>query len=145
MRFGVKTHYTLLALLDMVSQKQDGPVRLQDIASRQHIPSPYLEQLFNLLKREGLVAGVRGPNGGYRLACQPENLPVKMILEAVEEPLHMTRCSQKSTVGCQGNESRCAIHGLWEELENHMQAFLASKTLADLQGVLPASRGTSCV
>lgn len=132
MQLGVKTHYTLLALLDMISQKHGKPVRLQDIASRQHIPSPYLEQLFNRLKREGLVAGVRGPKGGYRLACQPEDLPVKMILEAVEEPLHMTRCGKKSVVGCQGNESRCAIHGLWEELENHMQAFLTSKTLADL-------------
>ena len=53
-------------MLDLALHAGEGTMRLSDIAERQGLSLSYLEQLFARLRREGLVASVRGPGGGYR-------------------------------------------------------------------------------
>jgi len=66
-------------------QPQDKLVTLGEIAGRQDISLPYLEQLFVKLRRAELVASVRGPGGGYRLARPASEIRVAEILAAVDE------------------------------------------------------------
>ena len=67
MKLSTKGRYAMVALSDIAMQPQDTLVSLGDIAARQDISLPYLEQLFVKLRRADLVASVRGPGGGYRL------------------------------------------------------------------------------
>ena len=67
MRLTTKGRYAVTAMLDLALHAGDGPVCLGDISRRQEISLSYLEQLFTRLRRNGLVASVRGPGGGYRL------------------------------------------------------------------------------
>lgn len=107
-------------------------VPLQEVARRQEISLSYLEQLFARMRRAGLVAGVRGPGGGYRLAREANAVTVAEIIAAVNEPIKATRCDDASSKSCLGRQGRCIAHGLWAEMGARIHGFLASVTLADV-------------
>ncbi|MEX2298121.1 MAG: Rrf2 family transcriptional regulator [Dongiaceae bacterium] len=133
MKLSTKGRYAVMALVDLAFHSNDGkPVALADIAGRQEISLSYLEQLFAKLRRGGLVRSVRGPGGGYLLARPATDLRISDAILAVDEPIHATRCSPGSPVGCQSNKSRCLTHDLWEELGNQIHLFLSSVSLADV-------------
>ena len=69
------------------------PVSLAEIAERQEISLSYLEQLFAMLRRGGLVKSVRGPGGGYLLAHDRDETRIADIILAVDEPIRATRCT----------------------------------------------------
>jgi Rrf2 family iron-sulfur cluster assembly transcriptional regulator len=92
----------------------------------------YLEQLFARLRRAGLVAGVRGPGGGYRLARPAGEIRVAEIIQAVNEPIKATRCQDGSGKSCHGREGRCIAHDLWDELGRQISVFLSGVTLEDV-------------
>ncbi len=110
----------------------DRAVPLQEVARRQEISLSYLEQLFARMRKAGLVSGVRGPGGGYRLAKAANETTVAAIIEAVNEPIKATRCDEASTKSCLGRQGRCIAHGLWAEMGARIQHFLAAVTLADV-------------
>ena len=117
-------------------------IALSVVAERQQISLPYLEQLFQRLRKAGLVESVRGRTGGYVLAREPGAIPIAAILAAVEEPTRMTRC-QGGESGCVGHE-RCLTHDLWSALGDHIATFLDGVTLQDvLDGIPGRARPTS--
>jgi Rrf2 family iron-sulfur cluster assembly transcriptional regulator len=120
-------------MADLAQNGRSGKaVTLQDIAERQQISLSYLEQLFARLRRAGLVAGTRGPGGGYRLARTAADMAVSDIVLAVNEPIKATRCKDGATKGCTGREGRCIAHDLWEELGAQIHGFLAAVSLEDV-------------
>jgi Rrf2 family iron-sulfur cluster assembly transcriptional regulator len=134
MRLGTKGRYAVMAMADIARHGRDGAVCLADIAERQEISLAYLEQLFARLRRAGLVSSVRGPGGGYCLARPAEAVSVGAIVQAVDEPLHATRCDAKVEVGCLSGGERCMTHHLWEALGDEIEDFLSGVSLADVIG-----------
>lgn len=133
MRLTSKGRYAVMAMADLALHGgHERAVPLQEIALRQDISLSYLEQLFALMRRAGLVAGVRGPGGGYRLARAPNLLSVAEIIAAVNEPIKATRCEEGSAKSCMGRGGRCIAHGLWQEMGERIQDYLASVSLADV-------------
>jgi Rrf2 family iron-sulfur cluster assembly transcriptional regulator len=133
MRLTSKGRYAVMAMADLALHGgSEHAVPLADIARRQEISLSYLEQLFARMRRAGLVSGVRGPGGGYRLARTPAETVIADIIAAVNEPIKATLCKEGSLKSCQGRDGRCIAHGLWHELGNRIHGFLASVTLADL-------------
>ena len=129
MKLTTKGRYAVTAMLDLALHDVAGPVCLSEIASRQHISLPYLEQLFTRLRREGLVASTRGPGGGYNLAQPMQGISVAEIICAVDEPLDATQCGGKEN--CL-DDKRCMTHDLWATVNAKMYDYLSSVTLADL-------------
>ena len=127
MRLSTKGRYGVTAMMDLAIHDNAGPVTLADISQCQGISLSYLEQLFAKLRKSGLVDGVRGPGGGYKLARSPEQITVAEIISAVDEKVDITRCGGAGD--CQGGE-RCLTHELWSELSNRLYAFLDEITLA---------------
>jgi len=76
---------------------------------------------------------VRGPGGGYVLAKPASQLRISEVVQAVEEPMKMTRCDKHTPAGCMTTGSRCMTHDLWEGLENHIFKYLNSITVADVR------------
>jgi Rrf2 family iron-sulfur cluster assembly transcriptional regulator len=132
MKLSTRGRYAVMAMADLARHSNGEPETLAGIAERQEISLAYLEQLFGKLRRAGLVAAVRGPRGGYRLARPAEALPIAEIVQAVDEPLKATRCRSESEQGCLGRTGRCLTHDLWDELGLQIQLFLSSVTLADV-------------
>ena len=129
MRLTTKGRYAVTAMLDLALHDERGLVTLADIADRQGISLSYLEQLFALLRRRGLVKSTRGPGGGYRLARVSADIAVADVITAVDESVDATRCGGKEN--CQG-EARCLTHDLWQDLSQQIHEFLSDIDLAEL-------------
>lgn len=129
MRLTTKGRYAVTAMLDLAFHSQQIPVTLTDIATRQTISLSYLEQLFARLRRAGMVKGVRGPGGGYKLAGNADDINIAAIIAAVDEPLDATKCGGEAN--CQ-NHNACLTHDLWMGLSEQIRDYLKGITLADL-------------
>ena len=129
MKLTTKGRYAVTALLDLALHDGDGPVCLSEIAARQDISLPYLEQLFTRLRRRGLVASTRGPGGGYNLGRKAADIHVADIISAVDESFDATRCGGERD--CHGGKS-CLTHELWENLSREVHRFLQSVSLEQL-------------
>jgi Rrf2 family iron-sulfur cluster assembly transcriptional regulator len=133
MKLSTKGRYAVMAMTDLAGQGDGRTVALAEIAQRQQLSLPYLEQLFARLRRKGLVVSARGPGGGYRLAREAEFVSIAEIVAAVDEPLRATRCAGgDSLIGCLRGGARCLTHDLWEETGRRIEDFLASVSLADV-------------
>ena len=129
MRLTTKGRYAVTAMLDLALHKNQGPVSLSDISSRQAISLSYLEQLFSKLRRSELVSSVRGPGGGYELKRGSGEIFIAQIIDAVDESVDTTKC--QGAGDCQRGET-CLTHYLWEDLSEQIHTFLESIRLADL-------------
>ncbi len=128
-RLTTKGRYAVTAMLDLTYHSQIKPVTLTEIAARQTISLSYLEQLFARLRRAGMVKGVRGPGGGYKLCRKASEINVADIIAAVDEPLDSTKCGGEAN--CQKDQA-CLTHYLWMGLSEHIRHYLIDITLADL-------------
>jgi Rrf2 family iron-sulfur cluster assembly transcriptional regulator len=129
MRLTTKGRYAVTAMLDLALNADKGAISLADIARRQEISLPYLEQLFARLRRAGLVNSVRGPGGGYLLALPAAEITVARVIDAVDESVDATRCQGLSD--CQQGDT-CLTHHLWCELSGQIRGFLDGITLGQL-------------
>lgn len=127
MRLSTKGRYAVTAMLDLAVHEQMDPVTLADISLCQGISLSYLEQLFAKLRKNGLVEGVRGPGGGYRLSRPSDRITIAQIITAVDEKVDVKRCEGKED--CQQGE-RCLTHELWDELSCRLYEFLDGITLS---------------
>jgi Rrf2 family iron-sulfur cluster assembly transcriptional regulator len=128
MKLSTKGRYAVTAMLDLALHDHKGPVTLADISQCQGISLSYLEQLFARLRKEGLVEGVRGPGGGYRLGRPANQISIAQIIDAVDEKIDATRC--QGGPGCHGGE-KCLTHQLWADLSEQLYKFLDDLTLAN--------------
>jgi len=140
MQLSTRGRYAVMAMVDLAIQEATdatrGPICLAEIAARQQLSQPYLEQLFGKLRRAGLVCSSRGPGGGYRLARPSRAIVIAEIVAAVDEPIKATRCDL-DTGGCQAAPGascgeKCQTHDLWFELGRQITLLLGGISLADV-------------
>ncbi|MDO5705898.1 MAG: Rrf2 family transcriptional regulator [Paracoccus sp. (in: a-proteobacteria)] len=132
MKLSTKGRYAIIALVDLATAKGEDLTSLAEIAKRQDISLPYLEQLFVKLRRAGLVDSVRGPGGGYRLARSPETIRVADVLGAVDETVSALHVGAGASGGVSGSRAQTLSNRLWESLSAHVYVFLHNTTLADV-------------
>ena len=130
MRLTTRGRYAVTAMLDLALHYDSrAGVAGRDCRARQGISQSYLEQLFARLRRNGLVDGLRGPGGGYRLGRPGDMISVADVIDAVNETVDATRCGGQRN--CHG-EQRCLTHDLWEELSSQIREFLSDVSLEEL-------------
>jgi len=129
MRLTTKGRYAVTAMLDLAIHRDQGPITLADISSRQGISLSYLEQLFSRLRKHGLVDSTRGPGGGYRLSRDADGISIAEVISAVDETVDATRC--QGMKNCQDTHT-CLTHQLWSDLSDQIREFLGSITLAQV-------------
>lgn len=132
MKLSTKGRYAMVALVDLALQPRDTLVTLGDVAQRQSISLAYLEQLFVKLRRAGLVASVRGPGGGYRLARPATEIRVADILGAVDETVSAMHTGQAVSGGLSGSKAQSLTNRLWEGFSAHVYVFLHQTRLSDI-------------
>jgi Rrf2 family protein len=134
-KMSTRSTYALKALIDLARYAHDRPERLNAIAERQHIPLPYLEQIFSKLKKAGLVQALRGPQGGYQLSKSTTDISLADIVTALEGPLGPALCSQpeKRSSTCHDVDG-CLSRHMCNELDGAIHHVLRKNTLASLCG-----------
>ena len=134
MKLSTKGRYAMVALADLALAGKHDLTTLAEIAERQDISLPYLEQLFVKLRRAGLVDSVRGPGGGYRLARDPAEIRVSAVLEAVDETVSALHTGAAASGGVSGTRAQSMTNRLWESFSAQVYVFLHQTTLADVVG-----------
>lgn len=134
MKLSTKGRYAMVALVDIALQPEEALVSLGDVARRQDISLPYLEQLFVKLRRAGLVASVRGPGGGYRLARPASEIRVVEVLSAVDETVDAMHKGAGASGGLSGTKAQSMTNRLWQGLSAHVYVYLHQARLSDVIG-----------
>ncbi|MCK8484078.1 Rrf2 family transcriptional regulator [Aliiroseovarius sp. S2029] len=132
MKLSTKGRYAMVALADLALQDDDSLLSLTDLAKRQDISLPYLEQLFVKLRRAGLVDSVRGPGGGYKLARAASDIRVSEVLEAVDETVSAMHKGAGASGASSGSKAQSMTNRLWEGLSAHVYVFLHQTRLSDV-------------
>jgi Rrf2 family protein len=82
-----KSPYAVLALAELGRSAGSDPVPIGELARRREVPVQFLEQLFAVLRRAGVISSQRGVKGGYRFARDPSDVTVLEIVELLDGPL----------------------------------------------------------
>ena len=126
MKLSTKARHAVTAMMDLAVNDRVRPVTLAEISKSQGISLSYLEQLFAKLRKAGLVVGVRGPGGGYKLSRLPSEISVAQIISAIDEYR-----PQVHVPGEESLEKKYVTHVMWDELSNKIYSFLNGITLAE--------------
>lgn len=134
MKLSTKGRYAMVALADIALNSNDRLVNLGEIAQRQDISLPYLEQLFVKLRRADLVTSARGPGGGYKLARPASEIRVVDVLAAVDETVDAMHKGAGASGAASGSRAQSLTNRLWEGLSAHVYVFLHQTRLSDVVG-----------
>ena len=128
MKLSTKARHAITAMMDLAINDKYKPVTLADISQCQGISLSYLEQLFAKLRKSGLVVGVRGPGGGYRLARSPHEISVAQVISAIDESVQPQ--PEHTDLSIQFDD-RCLTHIIWDELSDKIYKYLSGVTLGE--------------
>ena len=131
MKISTKGRYALRMMLDVAQHQDEGYVTLKDIASRQDISSKYLEAIIKTLVKEKIVVGMRGKGGGYKLNVPPADITVARILRLAEGSLSPVEGLDEDHSSLT-RMSQYRMLDMWRELDELIEGYLESKTVADL-------------
>ncbi|MDF1668857.1 MAG: Rrf2 family transcriptional regulator [Roseovarius sp.] len=134
MKLSTKGRYAMVALADIALQDNENLVTLGEVSRRQDISLPYLEQLFVKLRRAKLVASVRGPGGGYRLARPASEIRITEVLEAVDETVDALHKGAGASGAASGSRAQSMTNRLWEGLSAQVYVYLHQTRLSDVIG-----------
>ena len=131
MMVSTRGRYALRILVDLAENQRDGYVPLKEIADRQEISEKYMESIVKDLVRAGVLEGLRGKGGGYRLSRSPESIRVLDVLVLLEGTLAPVACLEENAKPCP-RAAACRTLPLWEGLDRVVTEYLGRFTIQDL-------------
>lgn len=131
MMISTRGRYALRILVDLAEHRAETYVTLRELAERQEISEKYLESIVKELVRAGILEGLRGKGGGYRLGRDPERISVLEVLERMEGTLAPVACLEAGGRPCH-RAAVCRTLPLWQGLDEVVRAYLGQFTLASL-------------
>ena len=130
MKISTKGIYALEAMIELAS-RNTACVSIRDIADARNCSVKYLEQIFKQLKKAQLLISIRGKDGGYQIAKDPEEITAKDIILAVEEKLDPVVCLSDTCT----RSGICRTQPVWMGMQEQIYKVLESKTLKYLTDI----------
>ena len=123
--------YAIRVMLDLAEQASENYVPLKDIAERQNISKKYLEIIVKDMVSGGLLKGVSGKGGGYKLQRKPEEYTIGEILDLMEGSMCSVACLADPNYECDMKDN-CKTLPMWREYNDLVHDFFYGRTLQDL-------------
>lgn len=130
MKISTKGRYAVRVMLDLALNNTGECIKVRDIAARQGISEKYLEQIIAMLNKAGYVNSVRGAQGGYRIAKDPSEYTVGMILRLTEGSMAPVACMEEGAE-CEQCDT-CETLEVWRDLYKAICSVIDNVTIADL-------------
>lgn len=130
MMISTKGRYALRVMIDLAEHYGSGFVSMKVIAERQHVSLKYLERILPVLTKEGLIEGLQGKGGGYRLTTSPDRCRVGDILRLTEGNLAPVACLSCDAEICE-RAGTCKTLPMWSEFHKLTNTYFDGITLAD--------------
>ncbi|MHB1660763.1 MAG: RrF2 family transcriptional regulator [bacterium] len=125
--------YAIRGLVYMAKKPEGTVCFVKDIAKNTASPASFMSKIFQTLAKSGLVHSYIGTKGGFTFNVKPENITVKMVIEVIDGPIVLNRCTvDKSSCGNVGN---CDVHFMWVNIQKVLTKALSSYTIADFSGM----------
>lgn len=137
MKISTKGRYSLRVIIDLAEHRGSGYIPMKEVAARQNISLKYIEKLMPMLTKNGLVEGIHGKGGGYKLSRDPEFLTVGEILRLAEGDLVPVSCLEDGAPPCE-LACECRTLSMWKEFYDITNRFFDGITVADLMKNRPA-------
>lgn len=131
MLISTRGRYALRVLIDLAEHRDYGYVPMKDVAARQGISLKYLERIIPVLSKNGIVEGIQGKGGGYRLVKTPEECRIGDILRLTEGDLAPVACLEAGAEPCD-KACDCPTYPMWVEFYKMVNEYFDGKTLADV-------------
>ena len=131
MMISTKGRYAIRVMLDLAENDRGQYIPLKDIAERQEISKKYLEIIVKEMVTGGLVTGVSGKGGGYRLCRKPDEYTLYEILALMEGSMSPVACLAEAQNTCP-RRGICQTLPLWTEYDQMLRDFFSRKKLSDL-------------
>ncbi|MCL2225540.1 MAG: Rrf2 family transcriptional regulator [Defluviitaleaceae bacterium] len=131
MRISSKGCYAIAALMELAADEKNEPIPVATLATRLQISKIYLEQVFSIIKRSGIVISTKGAQGGYTLRESPEKITLHDILAPIESTLFES--AEKSLESIPIEQSAIINNLVFKPLDDTICTTLKSVTLADLR------------
>jgi Rrf2 family protein len=133
MRLSTLSRYGVRAIFDIAYHSEGLETQVKDISRRQGISPRYLEQIFQKLKRGGIIGSKRGPTGGYFLTKKAEEITVGEIVRITEGCIDPVLCKgrEDSSEPCD-KMGECVTRVIWNEAGNRLREYFDSVTIKDL-------------
>ena len=131
MLISTKGRYALRVMIDLAQNKESGHVAMKIVAARQGISLKYLERILPVLTKNGLIEGVHGKGGGYRLCREPKEYKVGEILRLTEGNLAPVSCLACNAPVCE-RQGPCHPLGMWTDFHKMINDYFDGITLEDL-------------
>lgn len=134
MRLSTKVRYGVRALFDIAYHSAGLPIQIKEISKRQNISQRYLEQIFQKLRKGGLLISKRGPKGGYTLARATKEISIGDVMLAVEGATEIVPCVKKNkkTYKKCNNYDECATRYFWDEASKKIFEYFSAITIQDI-------------
>ena len=131
MKISTKGRYALRMLIELALRKEEGFIPLKEIAKKQDISKKYLEQIVPIMNNSGLLLTNRGYQGGYKLAKDPSQITVGMLLRATEGSMAPVSCLENQQELCDRSDI-CMALTIWRGLEEVINEYLDGITLQNI-------------
>jgi Rrf2 family transcriptional regulator, iron-sulfur cluster assembly transcription factor len=133
MKLSTQSRYGVRAIFDIAYHSEGLETQVKDISRRQGISQRYLEQIFQKLRKAGIIGSKRGPSGGYFLSKKPEDITVGEIIRVTEGGINPVLCinSEDSTKSCE-RSGECVTQIIWDEAGKRLKDYFDSVTIRDL-------------
>jgi len=118
-------------MIDLAEHNTGRYIPMKDVAARQEISLKYLEKILPVLVKNGIVEGLQGKTGGYRLSRKPEAYTLGEVLRLTEGTLAPVACLDCGAAPCD-RAAQCKTLPVWTELDRIVNSYLDSVTIADL-------------
>ena len=130
MKISTKGIYALEAMIELASRNETC-VSIRDIADARNCSVKYLEQIFKQLKKAQLLTSIRGKEGGYQIAKNPDEITAKDIILAVEEKLDPVVCLSHTCT----RSGICRTQPVWMGMQEQIYKVLENRTLKYLTDI----------
>jgi len=133
MKLSTQSRYGVRAIFDIAYHSQGLETQVKDISRRQGISPRYIEQIFQKLKKGGILGSKRGPLGGYFLNKKPEEISIGEIIRITEGNITPVDCinPKDKKKSCEKSGS-CVTQIIWAEAGNKLKEYFDSITIKDL-------------
>ena len=132
MKLSNKGRYAVRALFDIAFYNDGRPTQVKDIAERQNIPPRFLEQIFQDLKRGGIVGSKRGPQGGYSLTRKAADIRLGDVVRALEGPIQLGDREAAGRRAQASSDAKRVTELVFRDLSAHVEACFDAITISDI-------------
>ncbi len=130
MRLTQRADYAMRMMVDLACMSNDQRTTVSEITQRQDVTEPFMAKIASQVAVAGLVVTQRGTGGGLALAQPADKITLLQIIEAIDGPLALNRCTFEPSRCPRSN--KCAVHPIWEKAQQQLKELMSNTSLSEV-------------